>query len=90
MSLWKDYAAAPINTIVGGKQWNDLCSPSAYVTEGAFNDVGEMVTVYTPDGEFEYHMQIGSKLYPEYPIKSHAEAYYQLRKTLGHQSSTVH
>ena len=35
-------------------------------------------------------MQIGSKLYPEYHIRSPTEAYYQLRKTLGHQSSTVH
>ena len=48
-----------------------------------------MVNVYTPDGEFEYHMQIGSKLYPEYPIISHAESYYQLRKALGHQTSTI-
>jgi len=86
----KDYAATPRNNIVGGQQWNDLFSPSAYDTEGAVNGVGEMVNVYTPDGEFEYHMQIGSKLYPEYPIRSHAEAYYQLRKTLGHQSSTIH
>ena len=36
-------------------------------------------------------MQIGSKLFPEYPIRSHAEAYHQLcKQTLGHQSSTVH
>ena len=35
-------------------------------------------------------MQIGSELYSEYPIRSHAEAYYQLRKTLGVQSSTLH
>ena len=41
-------------------------------------------------GEFEHQLQIGSKLYPEYPIRSHAEAYYQLRKTLGVQSSSVH
>ena len=51
---------------------------------------GTYVNTITPDGEFEYHMQIGSKLYPEYPIRSHAESYYQLRTTLGHQSSTVH
>ena len=35
-------------------------------------------------------MQIGSKLYPEYPIKSHAEAYYQLRITIGHISPSAH
>ena len=33
---------------------------------------------------------MGSKLFLEYPIRSHAEAYYQLRKTLGLQSSSVH
>ncbi|MFM7978879.1 MAG: hypothetical protein ACKPKO_06145 [Candidatus Fonsibacter sp.] len=49
-----------------------------------------MTNIYSINGEFEYHMQIGSKLYPQYPIISHTQAYYQLRKTFGHQSSTVH
>ena len=35
-------------------------------------------------------MQIGSKLFPEYPIRSHNEAFYQLAKCLGVQSSAVH
>ena len=33
---------------------------------------------------------MANKLYPEYPIRSHAEAFYQLRKTLGIQSSALH
>ena len=33
--------------------------------------------------EFEFQIQVGSKLFPEYPIRSHSEAYYQLRKTTG-------
>ena len=37
--------------------------------------------------EFEIQVQIDCKLFPEYPIRSHAEAYYQLRNTLGIQSS---
>ena len=41
-------------------------------------------------GEFEFQLQLGSKLYPEYPIRSHAEAYYQLRKTLGVQANSLH
>ena len=41
-------------------------------------------------GEFEYQLQIGSKLYPEYPVRSHNEAYYNLMKTLGVQASSVH
>ena len=42
----------------------------------------------TPDfrspGNYEIELQIaiGSKLFPEYPIRSHAEAYYNLSKTL--------
>ena len=28
-------------------------------------------------------------MFPEYPIRSHAEAYYQLKKTLGVQASAV-
>jgi hypothetical protein len=42
------------------------------------------------DGKFEFQLQIGSKLFPEYPIRSHSEAYYQLKKTLGVQASAVH
>ena len=42
------------------------------------------------DGGFEFQLHIGSKLFPEYPIRSHTEAYYQLKKTLGVQASAVH
>ena len=45
---------------------------------------------HDPNGEFEFQLQIGSKLFPEYPVRSHNEAYYQLKKTLGVQSSAVH
>ena len=49
-----------------------------------------MAGVYDAKKEVEPHMQIGSKMYPEFPIHSHNEAYYQLKKTLGVQSSAVH
>ena len=45
---------------------------------------------HAPNGEFEFQLQIGSKLFPEYPIRSHGEACYQLKKTLGVQASAVH
>jgi hypothetical protein len=48
------------------------------------------IWTHDPDGEFEFQLQIGSKLFPEYPIRSHNEAYYQLKKTLGVQSSALH
>lgn len=64
------------------KSWNEFYSPGS-ISNYAF---------YMPQAsdEFEFQVQIGSKLFPEYPIRSHAEAYYQLRKTLGVQSSKVH
>ena len=46
--------------------------------------------VHEAGGEFEFQLQIGSKLFPEYPIRSHNEAFYQLSKTLGVQASAVH
>jgi hypothetical protein len=45
---------------------------------------------YDPTKEMEFQIQIGSKLFPEYPVKSLGEAYYQLRKTLGIASSNWH
>jgi len=38
---------------------------------------------YDSTKELEFEMQIGSKKFPEYPIRSAAEAFYQLRKALG-------
>ena len=46
--------------------------------------------IYDPNREMEFQFQIGSKLYPEYPIRSTAEAFYQLRKTLGIHTSSFH
>ncbi|MFM7990041.1 MAG: hypothetical protein ACKPKO_63080, partial [Candidatus Fonsibacter sp.] len=51
---------------------------------------GYYMTTRMPDGELEFRMQLGYKLSPEYPIRSRSEAYYQLRKTLGNQSSSIH
>jgi hypothetical protein len=45
---------------------------------------------HEPDAEFEFQLQIGSKLFPEHQTRSHNEAYYQLKKTLGVQASVVH
>ena len=46
--------------------------------------------VYDVSKEMEFQIQIGSKLFPEYPVKSLGEAFYQLRKTLGLASSSWH
>ena len=42
-----------------------------------------MAGSFDSEKEVELQIQIGSKLYPEYPIRSLSEAFYQLRKTLG-------
>ena len=42
------------------------------------------------DKEIEFQIQIGSKLYPEYPIRSVQEAFTQLAKCLGVNNSAFH
>jgi hypothetical protein len=43
------------------------------------------------DDEIQHlQLMIGSKLYPEYPIRSHAECFYNLRTSLGIQASNLH
>ena len=50
------------------KPLNDVYSPnSREETSGSM--------VFDKSGEFEFQLQCGSKLYPEYPIRSHAEAH---------------
>ena len=79
----KDQTAANGRAWSFSKLWTNFFSPMSF--ENQFG-------VYRQDeeGEFEFQLQIGSKLYPEYPIRSHAEAYYQLRKMMGVLSSSVH
>ena len=67
----------------GTKEWNTFYSPMMPYAGFAANQ-------YNSLGEFEAQLQLGAKLYPEYPIRSHAEGFYQLRKTLGVKSSTMH
>jgi hypothetical protein len=59
-----------------------------------FNDfffsMGSNPGVYDPTKEMEFQFQIGSKLYPEYPMRSSAEVFYQLRKTLGIHTSSFY
>ena len=40
--------------------------------------------------ELEYQVQIGSKMIPDYPVRSLAQAFYELRKALGIASSPFH
>ena len=53
-----------------------------YFTKTTNNFIHPMNSSATcdPAKEMEFQIQIGSKLFPEYPVKSLGEAYYQLRK----------
>jgi len=63
------------------KEFNNFWHPMAAATPpGAYN-AGK---------EVELHVQIGSKLYPEYPIRSVSETFSQLRKTMGIHQSPFH
>ena len=55
------------------KQSNDFFHPIAVSSTDA----------YSVSDEHQYQVQIGSKLYPEYPVKSLSESLSQLRKTVG-------
>jgi hypothetical protein len=83
VTLQKDFTGTQRAKFVTRKSWNDFFSPMSASNAGGF-------LRHNPKGEFEFQLQIGSKLFPEYPIRSHAEAYYQLKKTLGVQASAVH
>lgn len=81
VTLDKAFSAARANHWM--KPFNNFWSPNA----------GTGITnTLTHDTEKFSHLQIqiGSKLLPEYPIKSHAEAFYSLRKALGVQSNNLH
>ena len=43
----------------------------------------ELETAYKPDKELEFQIQLGGKLYPEYPVKSVSETFCILKQTLN-------
>lgn len=67
------------NGLHGIKSFNDF-----------FHSMGSVPGQYDPTKEMEFQFQIGSKLYPEYPMRSTAEVFYQLRKTLGIHTSSFY
>jgi hypothetical protein len=45
---------------------------------------------YDYSKELQWQIQIGSKMFPEYPVRSLAETFYQLKKSLGIHGSAFH
>ena len=53
------------------------------------NDLGYSTFLWRTETELQ--LQVGSKMFPEIPIRSTAESYYQLRKALGsHQPGSAY
>ena len=50
----------------------------------------ESNALYDKGYELEYQIQVGSKLFPEYPVRSLSESYAQLKKCLGILGSNFH
>ena len=76
----------------GARPWRTFWSPMAmenmYGTPLGFPDGGNFT--HNEVGEFEYSIQLGGTQYPQIPMRSHAEAYMHLVKSVGIQSSDVH
>ena len=68
------------------KPWNDFYSP---MNDYAIGD-DKNNPRFQESGEFSFQLQIGAKKMPQSEIRSHQEAFYQLKKCLGIQSSPVH
>ncbi len=78
------------NNRPGLKPWSLFWSPMSPENDDGTSIDNATLPQFSPNGEFNFSIQIGSKLFPDYPMRSHSEAYYQLKKTLGVQSSHVH
>ena len=63
--------------------WNNFWSPNAGVGQTGY-------LTHAEERFNHFQLQIGAKLFPEYPIKTHAEAFYSLRKALGIQANNLH
>ena len=81
-SIFVSMTGAPHNSFnTKLKEFNNFWHPmSSETTAGTYNEGKEV----------ELHVQIGSKLYPEYPIRSASESFSQLRKTMGIHQSPFH
>jgi hypothetical protein len=69
-----------LHTPVWKKNWNDFFHPMTFAG-GQYYPGYELTSI---------QMQLGSKMFPEYPMASAQECFYQLRKTMGVEASNFH
>ena len=82
MSLDKTFTEARVKWC--NKSWNTFDSTMLGNKDGPSN-------IKDSDNEIQHlPLMIGSKMYPEYPIRSHADSFYNLRKSLGVQANRLH
>ena len=58
---------------------NPFVNPSIYLHHPMSEDYG----LYDPDKEIQISLQLGAKLYPEYPTNSISECYYRLKEAMN-------
>ena len=83
VTLDKSFGAGTTRLTFFNKFWNNFWSPNA-------GTAGTSTLTHAGEKFSHFQLQIGSKLFPEYPIKTHAEAFYSLRKALGIQANNLH
>ena len=82
MSLDKTFTESRIKWC--NKSWNTFYSTMLGNRDGPSN-------IIDSDNEIQHlPLMIGSKMYPEYPIRSRAESFYNLIKSLGVQANRLH
>ena len=57
---------------------------------GGATGAGTAYATYDSSREIEWQTQIANKMFPEYPCRSQAQSFYELRKALGIASSPFH
>ena len=77
---YTSYTGNNLHTPVWKKNWNDFFHPMTF-GGGSYNPEYEITSI---------QMQLGSKMFPEYPMASAQECFYQLRKTMGVENSNFH
>ena len=77
-SIFVSFYKAPATATAVDKEWLNFMHP---MTASAN---------YNKGYELETQIQVGSKLFPEYPLRSTSEAYAQLKKSVGILGSNFH
>ena len=84
LSLEKDLVANTDRQKFSSRHCNTFYSPMAA-------DTNTLATTHREAFEIEnLQFQVGAFLMPQYPIRSHAECYYSLKKSLGIAANSLH